>query len=51
MGSQATSGGEQSQVDGKLAELLAELAHRMQSGEQLDLDDYVRSHPEYADKL
>lgn len=34
-----------------LADLLADLVSRLQSGEQVDLNDCIRGHPEYAEQL
>jgi probable HAF family extracellular repeat protein len=51
METHASSNDRRSGSDGELAELLAELAHRLQSGERVNADEYVRNHAEHAQQL
>jgi tetratricopeptide (TPR) repeat protein len=45
-----TSGSE-AEVDQQLADLLAEVAQRLQAGETVDFSELLRRHPEQADRL
>jgi serine/threonine protein kinase len=47
----ASSKSSQNSADAAFAELVEELTARLQGGERLDVDAYLRDHPEHADRL
>ena len=51
MTSPITTNRPSSELDQQLAELLAEAVDKLRAGEPVDLSDYVRRYPDFAERL